>query len=156
MASRRLASIAPALVAASLLHAGAALAQNQNQSFVLDLPLASQRASVSQRLGLTSVTIDYHRPQVRGRKVWGELVPFGKVWRAGANENTVITFTDPVKIEGKPLAKGSYGLHMLPTETSWLAHTRWVGVYSPTIAGISSASTNLTTPFWNPIINAGQ
>ena len=119
MTSRRLASIGLALAAASLVDAGAALAQNQNQSFVLDLPLASQRASVSQRLGLTSVTIDYHRPQVRGRKVWGELVPFGKVWRAGANENTVITFTDPVKIEGKPLAKGSYGLHMLPTETSW-------------------------------------
>jgi len=107
------------LVVASVLSAAAAVAQNQNQSLVLDLPLASQRATVSQRLGLTSVTIDYHRPQVRGRKVWGELVPFGKVWRAGANENTVITFTDPVKVEGQPLAKGSYGLHMLPTEGSW-------------------------------------
>jgi len=104
---------------ASVLSAASARAQNQNQSLVLDLPLASQRATVSQRLGLTSVTIDYHRPQVRGRKVWGELVPFGKVWRAGANENTVITFTDPVKVEGQALARGSYGLHMLPTEGAW-------------------------------------
>ncbi|HEX9287234.1 MAG TPA: DUF2911 domain-containing protein, partial [Thermoanaerobaculia bacterium] len=107
------------LVLASILSAAALSAQNQNQSLVLDLPLASQRGSVSQHLGLTGVTIDYHRPQVRGRKVWGELVPFGRVWRAGANENTVITFTDPVKVEGQPLAKGSYGLHMLPTESSW-------------------------------------
>lgn len=107
------------LVLASVLSAAALSAQNQNQSLVLDLPLASQRASVSQRLGLTGVTIDYHRPQVRGRKIWGELVPFGKVWRAGANENTVITFGDPVKVEGQPLPKGSYGLHMLATESSW-------------------------------------
>ncbi|MEP6472005.1 MAG: DUF2911 domain-containing protein, partial [Acidobacteriota bacterium] len=63
--------------------------------------------------------IDYHRPEVRGRKVWGELVPYGQVWRAGANENTVITFGGPVTVEGHPLAKGSYGLHMLPTDGSW-------------------------------------
>jgi tetratricopeptide (TPR) repeat protein len=51
--------------------------------------------------------------------VWGELVPWGQVWRAGANENTVISFTDPVTIEGQPLAKGSYGLHMIPKEDAW-------------------------------------
>jgi Protein of unknown function (DUF2911) len=96
-----------------------ALAQNQNQSLALDLPLASQRASVSQRLGLTTIRIDYHRPLTRGRKVWGELVPWGQVWRAGANENTVIAFTDPVTIEGHPIDKGTYGLHMIPTESSW-------------------------------------
>lgn len=95
------------------------LAQNQNQSLALDLPLASQRATVSQRLGLTTISIAYHRPLVRGRKVWGELVPWGQVWRAGANENTVITFDDPVTIEGQPLPKGSYGLHMIPNEASW-------------------------------------
>ena len=89
------------------------------QSFVLDLPLPSQRAEVSQRIGLTDVTIDYHRPLVNDRKVWGVLVPYGKVWRAGANVNTTITFTDPVLIEGKALDKGTYGLHMIPNADEW-------------------------------------
>jgi len=89
------------------------------QSFVLDLPLGSQRAEVSQRIGITDVTIDYHRPLVNDRKIWGALVPYGKVWRAGANENTTITFSDPVLIEGKPLDKGTYGLHMIPNADEW-------------------------------------
>ncbi len=119
MSSRRLSAIAPALLTVSFLATVPAAAQNQNQSFVLDLPLASQRAAAEQRLGVTDIRIDYHRPEIRGRKVWGELVPWGDVWRAGANENTVITFGGPVTVEGQPLAKGSYGLHMLPTEASW-------------------------------------
>jgi len=89
------------------------------QSFVLDLPDASQRAQVSQRVGLTTITISYHRPLVKGRKIWGGLVPYGEVWRAGANENTTITFTDPVTIEGQPLAAGTYGLHMIPNADEW-------------------------------------
>lgn len=89
------------------------------QSAVLDLPRDSQHAKVIQRVGITDVTINYHRPLVKGRKVWGGLVPYGQVWRAGANENTTIEFTDPVNVEGKPLAKGVYGLHMLPTENEW-------------------------------------
>jgi hypothetical protein len=89
------------------------------QSFVLDLPLGSQHAEVSQRIGITDVTIDYHRPLVNDRKIWGGLVPYGKVWRAGANENTTITFSDPVLIEGKPLDKGTYGLHMIPNADEW-------------------------------------
>jgi hypothetical protein len=111
----------PALVFAVFLtlEASISVAQNQNQSLALDLPLASQRATVSQRLGLTTISLVYHRPVIRGRKVWGDLVPLGQVWRAGANENTVITFTDPVTVEGQPLAKGSYGLHMIPNEGSW-------------------------------------
>src|SRR5271157_1317036 len=70
------------------------------QSFVLDLPLQSQRAEISQRIGITDITINYHRPLVNDRKVWDALVPYGKVWRAGANINTTITFSDPVQIEG--------------------------------------------------------
>jgi len=89
------------------------------QSFVLDLPLQSQRAQVSQRIGITDITINYHRPLVKDRKVWGDLVPYGKVWRAGANENTTITFSDPVQIEGKPLDSGTYGLHMIPNADEW-------------------------------------
>ena len=89
------------------------------QSFVLDLPRQSQRAQVSQRVGITDITISYHRPLVNDRKVWDALVPYGKVWRAGANENTTITFSDPVQIEGKPLDKGTYGLHMIPNADEW-------------------------------------
>jgi tetratricopeptide (TPR) repeat protein len=89
------------------------------QSFVLDLPAASQRAVVSQRIGLTEITIHYHRPLAKDRKIWNGLVPYGKVWRAGANENTTITFSDPVLIAGKPLDKGTYGLHMVPNAEEW-------------------------------------
>src|SRR6202045_4214556 len=89
------------------------------QSFVLDLPLQSQRAQISQRIGITDITISYHRPLVNDRKVWDALVPYGKVWRAGANENTTTPFRDPVQIEGKPLDRGTYGLHMIPNADEW-------------------------------------
>jgi hypothetical protein len=85
----------------------------------LDLPDVSQFAVNKQRVGLTDVTITYHRPLVNGRKIWGGLVPLGEVWRAGANQNTTIEFSDPVSVEGKPLEKGIYGLHMIPTADSW-------------------------------------
>ncbi len=91
----------------------------QAQSSVVNIPRASQRASVMQRVGVTDITISYHRPVINGRKVWGGLVPYGQVWRAGANENTIFEVTDPVTIEGKPLAKGIYGLHMIPNENEW-------------------------------------
>ena len=89
------------------------------QSFTLDLPLQSQQAEVSQRIGITDVTIAYHRPLVNDRKVWDGLVPYGQVWRAGANENTTITFSDPVMVEGKALDRGTYGLHMIPNADEW-------------------------------------
>lgn len=90
----------------------------------LNLPRGSQQAKVSQRIGITDVSIHYSRPSVNDREVWGKLVPYGmnnlgfgtakeSPWRAGANENTVIKFTDDVKIEGQPLAAGKYGLHMV-------------------------------------------
>ncbi len=89
------------------------------QSFVLDLPDQSQSAQITQRIGITDITIKYHRPLVKDRKVWGGLVPYGQVWRAGANINTVISFSDPVTIEGQPLAAGTYGLHMIPNADEW-------------------------------------
>lgn len=89
------------------------------QSFVLDLPLPSQGARITQRVGVTDITISYHRPLLNNRKVWDDLVPYGKVWRAGANENTTISFSDPVTIEGQPLDRGTYGLHMIPTADQW-------------------------------------
>ena len=100
---------------------GSASAQfkNGSQPTELNIPRVSQRGTVSQRLGLTDITITYHRPEVGGREIWGKVVPYGKVWRAGANENTAITFTDDVSVEGKPLAAGTYGLHTIPDKDQW-------------------------------------
>ena len=95
----------------------AAWAQDRNAK--LTTPDASPAASVSQTIGLTKIDVSYHRPAVNGRKVWGGLVPFGEVWRAGANENTTVTFSSPVKVAGKPLKAGTYGLHMVPTAKDW-------------------------------------
>src|SRR5256886_1892016 len=100
----------------------------------LNLPDVSQAAEVKQRIALTDITVKYHRPLVNGRKIWGGLVPYGKVWRAGANENTTIEFSDPVSVEGKPLAKGVYGLHMIPNPDSWTV------IFSKTNTGWGSYS----------------
>ena len=99
--------------------AGAISSASHAQSVVLDLPAVSQRAETSQRIGLTDIVIKYHRPLVKDRKIWNGLVPYGKVWRAGANENTTISASDPVQIEGQPLDAGTYGLHMIPNESEW-------------------------------------
>jgi hypothetical protein len=93
--------------------------KNGSQPTELNIPRLSQRGTVSQRLGLTDITITYHRPAVGGREIWGKVVPYGKVWRAGANENTTITFTDDVSVEGKPLPAGTYGLHTFPDKDQW-------------------------------------
>jgi tetratricopeptide (TPR) repeat protein len=100
----------------------------------LRLPDVSQAAEVKQRIALTDIKIKYHRPLVNGRKIWGGLVPYGKVWRAGANENTTIEFSDPVSVEGKPLDKGTYGLHLIPNPDSWTV------IFSKTNTGWGSYS----------------
>lgn len=92
----------------------------QAQSAILNLPRVSQHACLTQRIGLTDITIDYHRPLVNGRKIFGGLQAYGKVWRAGANDNTLFQVSDPVTINGQPLPKGVYGLHLIPGETSWV------------------------------------
>jgi hypothetical protein len=93
--------------------------KNGSQPTELNIPRVSQRGTVSQRIGLTDITIVYHRPEVGGREIWGKTVPYGKVWRSGANENTTITFNDDVTVEGKPLAAGTYGLHTIPDKDQW-------------------------------------
>jgi len=100
---------------ALLATAGAALAQLPP----LNTPQASPEAKVSQVVGLTDISIDYHRPAVNKRTVWGDLVPYGQVWRAGANENTTIEFSSPVTVGGKKVPAGRYGLHMLPSDKGW-------------------------------------
>jgi len=114
------------ILASLLLFAVAASAQSTQ----LNLPRQSQRAEITQRIGITDVSIIYHLPTVNGRKVWGDLVPYGQVWRAGANENTLIKFPTDVSVEGKPLAAGVYGLHMIPGENEFTVifskmHTAW-------------------------------
>jgi hypothetical protein len=89
------------------------------ETLMLDLPRQSQHAVLTQRIGITDITLNYHRPLANGRQIWGKLAPYGQVWRAGANENTTITFSDPVTIEGQALDKGIYGLHMIPGESEW-------------------------------------
>src|ERR1041385_5257832 len=107
------------------------------------LPRPSQKASVMQRIGVTDVTITYSRPGVKGRKIWGDplpgqtaqgeatldnqntrpkdavIVPYGHVWRTGANEATQFVVTDDVLINGQKLAAGSYSLHTIPTKDEW-------------------------------------
>ena len=100
------------------------------QSALLDLPRDSQHSAVTQRIGITDITISYSRPLVKGRPIWGKLVPYNEVWRTGANENTIVKFTDDVTIEGKPLAKGTYALFTIPGENQWTVvfskvHTAW-------------------------------
>ena len=90
------------------------------QSALLDIPRDSQHSILTQRVGITDITINYHRPLVKGRTIWGKVVPYGEVWRSGANENTTITFTDPVSVEGQPLPVGTYGLHTIPGEHEWI------------------------------------
>ena len=90
----------------------------------LNLPSNSQKASVTQKVGITDITIKYSRPSVKGREIWGKLVPYGmnnlgfgtakeSPWRAGADENTTISFSDDVSINGKKLKAGTYGLFMV-------------------------------------------
>ncbi|MEG2102192.1 MAG: DUF2911 domain-containing protein [Flavobacterium sp.] len=82
-------------------------------------PQASPKAYIKQTVGLTDVEVTYSRPGARGRAVFGNLVPFGKLWRTGANENTIINFSDDVVIDGKTLKKGKYAIYTIPKIESW-------------------------------------
>jgi hypothetical protein len=90
-------------------------------SFAQDLrtPRPSPDATVSQYVGVTEIIIDYSSPGVKERKIWGGLVPYGEIWRTGANEVTSITFSDVVKVNGSELDAGTYGIHTLPNEDEW-------------------------------------
>jgi len=85
----------------------------------LQLPRVSQKATVMQRIGLTDVTITYSRPGVKGRTIWGDLVPYDKVWRTGANEATTIEFSTDVKVNGQAIPAGAYSLHTIPGKDEW-------------------------------------
>lgn len=118
---RKLCAYTAGLALTGVLLQSSAQAQFKNggQAVELKLPTISQRSIVTQRIGLTDITINYCRPLVGGREIWGKAVPYGRVWRSGANENTTISFTDDVSVEGKPLPAGTYGLHTIPNADQW-------------------------------------
>ena len=85
----------------------------------ITVPAPSPLQTVIQKFGLGEVTIEYSRPAVKGRKIFGDVVPYGKIWRTGANATTKITFTDEVKLEGNTVKPGTYGLYTIPNKDSW-------------------------------------
>lgn len=84
-----------------------------------EAPQPSPKATLTQRVGLTDVTISYSRPSVKGRAIWGALVPLDKPWRTGANAATTITFSDDVTVEGQKLAAGTYSIVTIPGKDEW-------------------------------------
>jgi DUF2911 family protein len=110
---RALLRLATALGAAVVLISTTASAQQ------LELPRASPNAEVSQVIGVTKISVEYSSPGVKNRKIWGGVVPYNQVWRAGANSATKITFAKDVVIDGKPIAAGSYAFFVQPTPTHW-------------------------------------
>ena len=85
----------------------------------IETPAPSPLAKLTQKVGLTDVTIEYSRPSMKGRTIYGDLVPFGKLWRTGANMATKLTFSDDVKIAGKELKAGTYALFSIPNKDEW-------------------------------------
>lgn len=85
----------------------------------IQMPQASPSAKIAQKVGLTDVTIDYSRPSTKDRKIFGELVPYGQVWRTGANGATVLSFSTDILIDGKNIPAGQYALYSIPGKTEW-------------------------------------
>jgi hypothetical protein len=82
-------------------------------------PAPSPKAELNQMVGLTEVEVEYSRPSAKGRAVFGDLVPFGKMWRTGANQNSMVSFSDDVVIDGKTLPKGKYSIFVTPKVDNW-------------------------------------
>ncbi len=146
MNTNRLITLAgAALLACSTITAGA-------QAF--KTPAPSPMQTVKQAFGLGDVTIEYSRPLARGRVIFGDVVPFGKVWRTGANATTKITFSDDVMLEGRAVKAGTYGLYTIPGKTSWQ-----IMLYKDlTLAGNVSSYTeaNEVLRFAVPAMNSGM
>ncbi len=85
----------------------------------LDLPRVSPKATLTQNVGYTTITIEYHRPSVKGRNIWSDIVPLGKVWRTGANDATTIQFSSDVVIEGNKVPAGKYSIFTIPNKDEW-------------------------------------
>jgi len=113
----------------------AALLFTANESFAqLKLPAASSAQTITQGLGIENVTLNYSRPSMNGRKIFGELVPYNEVWRTGANTNTTLTFEGDVTLNGHTLPAGTYALFTIPNKTEWTViiskNTKQWGAYT--------------------------
>lgn len=100
----------------------------------MSIPRASQYGEVEQRIAFTEVEVEYYRPNVRGREIFGELIAFDKIWRTGANDATTIEFDQPLEIEGVAVDSGTYAMFTIPGETEWTVvlnsdHEQW-GAYN--------------------------
>jgi hypothetical protein len=115
---KRILSLSLALVLIALM-AGQDVFAQAPQLPTLRVPRFSQGARITQVIGLSDVTIQFHRPGVKGRQIWGKLLPYGEVWRAGANEPTLMTFSDEVTIEGRKLPAGTYRFLAIPNQGDW-------------------------------------
>lgn len=103
------------VIVPALLFAAGASAQAPR----LELPSPSPQSTLKQRVGLTDIEINYSRPSARGRPIFGGLLPYGKVWRTGANGPTILSFSTPVKLNGTQVAAGKYALFTIPGEDEW-------------------------------------
>jgi Protein of unknown function (DUF2911) len=105
----------PLLIVAAMVLAPGAFAQTPKVEF----PAASPGCTLKQRVGVTDITVEYSRPSMKGREIFGNVVPFGKVWRTGANAATKITFSTDVKLNGTKVPAGAYALYTIPDESEW-------------------------------------
>ncbi len=88
-------------------------------SAAVELPRPSPAASVFEKIGTAKVTVSYSRPAVKGREIWGSLVPYGEVWRLGANDATTIEVSEPFKLAGRDMPAGAYALFAIPSKDKW-------------------------------------
>jgi hypothetical protein len=107
------------VIALSSLASVASVASVASAQVAVELPALSPKARVEQRVGITDVSIDYSSPAIKGRKIWGDLVPYDKVWRAGANQATKLTVSRDFKFGGTVVKAGSYSVFMTPSKASW-------------------------------------
>lgn len=113
------------------------LVMSEISAQALNAPRPSQKSVVTQTIGLSEVSVTYSRPSVNDREIWGTLVPYGQVWRAGANENTFITFSSDAKVGAQDIKAGTYGLHILPNEGA-----DWTVIFSNNASSWGSFSYN--------------
>lgn len=130
----------------------------QDQITQFELPKTNSRAVIQQRVAATDIEVTYNRPSVKGRRIFGELVPYGQVWRTGADESTKISFSTPVSINGTPIEAGTYELFTIPNAAEWIVilqenRSQW-GSYSyqeefdvARIAATPSKTKNLVETF---------
>lgn len=112
----------------------------------LQTPAPSPAATLTQVVGLTDVSVNYSRPAMRGRTIYGDLVPYGKLWRTGANARTAVTFSDDVKVAGKDLKAGTYAIFSIPQEKTWevIFYTEYQGGGAPAELDESKVAARVT------------